>query len=182
MSVKILRNKKNFLVHRKSTKIDARELILIRWLDVNFFSSGMVWPSYDWIIYRGPGFLVVEWFNSLIPYPTPLPLPSASCPNISVFLCVAGRANNRKRWGRSLKGDSNEKKRCMGWIGDTHWVSVSDCGHRGLIAIITCKFCVKNLFPLPLAIVNLKGDVLANRQSGDRMFLSAIPKPIYWRI
>ncbi len=39
--VKYQWNNKNLLVHRKNTKIDARELILIRWLDVNFFL--LVW-------------------------------------------------------------------------------------------------------------------------------------------
>jgi hypothetical protein len=40
----------------------------------------------DFFIYRGPSFLAVVRFGS-----SP-PLPSASCPSFSVFLCVAGQA------------------------------------------------------------------------------------------
>jgi hypothetical protein len=42
-----------------------------------------------------------------------------------------------------------------------------------------CNFCAKNLFPFPLATAKLKGNVLTNRESGDKMFLSAITPPIY---
>ncbi len=41
-----------------------------------------------WIIYRGPGFLAVVWFDSTsTPSPLP-PFPLASCFSFSVFLCV----------------------------------------------------------------------------------------------
>jgi hypothetical protein len=44
-------------------------------------------------------------------------------------------------------------------------------------------FLQNSLFPFPLATAHLRGDVLMNRQSGDKkMFLFAITAPIYWRI
>ncbi len=66
----------------------------------------------------------------------------------------------------------------VGREGDHHWDSVWDCGDRGLFAIWTCHFCVKNIFPFPLATGKLTGDVLTNRQSGTKLFLSAITPPI----
>jgi hypothetical protein len=41
---------------------------------------------------------------------------------------------------------------------------------------------VVSLFPFPLAATQVIGDVLTNRQSGDKMFLSAITAPMYWCI
>jgi hypothetical protein len=43
-------------------------------------------------------------------------------------------------------------------------------------------FCANYLFLPPHATDQLIGDVLTNRESGDKMFLSAITAPIYWRI
>jgi hypothetical protein len=54
---------------------------------------------------------------------------------------------------------------------------VSHCGDRGLFAIWTCRFSVDNLFPFPLATALSIGDAWMNRQSGVKMFLSAITAP-----
>jgi hypothetical protein len=51
-----------------------------------------------WMICRGLGFLAIVWFSFMDSLP---PLPSASCLSFSLFLCVAGRAYRRERWGRS---------------------------------------------------------------------------------
>jgi hypothetical protein len=51
-------------------------------------------------------------------------------------------------------------------------------GNRGLFAIWTFRFGVNHLFPFPLATALLIGDVMMNRQSGVKMFLSAIIAPI----
>jgi hypothetical protein len=59
--------------------------------DIKFLSWG-VGREY-WMIYRVLGFLVVIWFGSS----PPLPRSSASCPFLSVFLSVAGRAHWRER-------------------------------------------------------------------------------------
>jgi hypothetical protein len=59
------------------------------------------------------------------------------------------------------------------------WVLVWDPGDQWLFAIRTCSFLVKHLFPYPLAPAQLIGDFMTNRQSGNKMFLSAITAPIY---
>ncbi len=79
-----------------------------------------------------------------------------------------------------LKVDSNEK--LGGWEEDSNSASVWHCGDRGLFAIWTCNFCVKILFPFPLATTLLLGIVSTNRQSGDKMLFLALTAPIYWRI
>jgi hypothetical protein len=70
----------------------------------------LVLPREYWMIYRGPGFLAIEWFGSS---PVPLPLlQSASCLSFSVFLYVAGRAYWRERrgsCGRGAKSYAREK-------------------------------------------------------------------------
>ncbi len=64
--------------------------------------------------------------------------------------------------------------------GESNCTVVRHCDDRSLFAILTCSFCVKNLFffPFPLAIAKLLGDVWMNRQSGVKMFLTAITAPI----
>ena len=61
---------------------------------------------------------------------------------------------------------------------DRNWTLVWHCGDRGLFAIWTCSFCVKNLFPFPLATAFWMGIVTTNRRSGVKMFLSVITAPI----
>jgi hypothetical protein len=41
-----------------------------------------------------------------------------------------------------------------------------------------CRFSVKNVFPFPLATALLIADVMMNKQSGVKMFLSVITAPI----
>ncbi len=62
--------------------------------------------------------------------------------------------------------------------GHINSASVWHCGDRGLYVIWTCRFSVNNLFPFPLATALLLGDVMMNRQSGVKMFLSALTPPI----
>jgi hypothetical protein len=62
--------------------------------------------------------------------------------------------------------------------GHINSASVWHCGDRGLYAIWTCCFSVNNLFLFSLATALLIGDVLMNRQSGVKMFLSTITAPI----
>jgi hypothetical protein len=80
----------------------------------------------------------------------------------------------------SLKVDGNEK--LGGREEDSNSASVWHCGDRGLFAIWTSNFCVKILFPFPLATALLIGIVSTNRQSGDKMLFLALTGPIYWRI
>ncbi len=47
-----------------------------------------------------------------------------------------------------------------------------------IVAFLTA-FLRKNLFLFPLVTAN---DVLTNRRSGDKMFVSAVTPPMYWRI
>jgi len=61
--------------------------------------------------------------------------------------------------------------------GHINSASVWHCSDRGLFAIWTCRFSVNNLFPFPLATALLIGDVMMNRQSGVKMFLSTITLP-----
>ncbi len=65
-----------------------------------------------------------------------------------------------------------------GWEGNCNSASVWHCGDRGLFAIWTCCFPVKNLFPFPLATALLIGDVMMIRQSVAKVFLSVITAPI----
>ncbi len=51
-------------------------------------------------------------------------------------------------------------------------------GDRRLYEIWTCSFCVKNLFPFPLATALLIGIISSNRQSGDKMLFLALTAPI----
>ncbi len=55
----------------------------------------MVWVHLReyWMIYRGPGFLVVEWFGSSPTTPPPPPSRQQLLSLSSVFLCVACRDN-----------------------------------------------------------------------------------------
>ena len=61
---------------------------------------------------------------------------------------------------------------------DSNSASVWHCGDRRLFAIWTCHFCVKKLFPFLLATALLIGDVMTNRWSGVKMFLSVLTAPI----
>ncbi len=62
--------------------------------------------------------------------------------------------------------------------GNSRLASVLHCGNQGLFAIWTWRFSVNNLFPFPLATALLIGDVMMNRQSGVKIFFSAITAPI----
>ncbi len=62
----------------------------------------------------------------------------------------------------------------VGREASNRWPLLWDYGHRGLVAFQTCRFCVRNLLPFPLATAWLMGDVLTYKQSGDKMFLSSI--------
>ncbi len=66
----------------------------------------------------------------------------------------------------------------MGGKGASNSASIWHCGDRGLFAIWTCRFSVNNLFPFPLATTLLIGDVMTNRWSGVKMFLSVLTAPI----
>jgi hypothetical protein len=77
-------------------------------------------------------------------------------------------AIRRKSRKNIVKVDGMVAKNEVDREGDHHWDSVWDCGDRGLFAIWTCHFCVKNIFPFPLATGKLTGDVLTNRQSGTK--------------
>ncbi len=79
-----------------------------------------------------------------------------------------------------LKVDGNEK--LGGREEASNSSSVWHCGDRGLFAIWTCNFCVKILFPFPLATALLLGIVSTNRQSRDKMLFLALTAPTYWRI
>ncbi len=69
-------------------------------------------------------------------------------------------------------------KNVGGREGHINSALVWHCDDRGLYAIWTCRFSVNNLFPFPLATALLIGDVTMNKQSGVKMFLSAITPPI----
>jgi hypothetical protein len=69
-------------------------------------------------------------------------------------------------------------KNDVGRKGASNSASVWHCGDRGLFAIWTCRFSVNNLFPCLLATALLIGDVMTNRWSGVKMFLSVITAPI----
>ncbi len=56
--------------------------------------------------------------------------------------------------------------------------SVWHCGDWGFFAIWMCCFSVNNLFLFPLASALLIGDVMMNRRSGVKMFLSVITAPL----
>ncbi len=62
--------------------------------------------------------------------------------------------------------------------GHSNSALVWHCGDRGSFTIGTCCFHVKNPFPFPLATALLLGDVMMNRQSGVKVFLSVITAPI----
>ena len=69
-------------------------------------------------------------------------------------------------------------KNDVGGKGASNSASIWHCGHRGLFASWTCRFSVNNLFPFPLATALLIGDVMTNRWSGVKMFISVITAPI----
>ncbi len=62
--------------------------------------------------------------------------------------------------------------------GDSKSASVWHCGDRGLFWSWTCCFSINNLFPFPLATALFIGDVVMNRRSGVKMFLSVITAPL----
>ncbi len=65
-----------------------------------------------------------------------------------------------------------------GGKGASKSASIWHCADRGLFAIWTCRFSVNNLFPFPLATALLIGDVMTNRWSRVKMFLSVLTAPI----
>ncbi len=77
-----------------------------------------------WAIYRGPGFLAVEWLGSSSTPPPPLP--SANYLYFSVFLCVAGWAYWR-RWGGGEgggRGAKNTPARQPGPLKIIHYIHI----------------------------------------------------------
>ncbi len=95
---------------------------------------------------EGQAFL--RLFDLALPLPPPSPVPSASCPSLSVFLCVADRAycweRGGRRWGRARSYD-HEKA----WSSINHSV-LSGWGYVGVEVYMwphesLCIYCIFNI-------------------------------------
>ncbi len=94
------------------------------------YVSSSLWGSSReyWMIHRGPGFLVVEWFGT--PPTTPPVLPWTRCLSFSVFLSVAGQAYWQEK-GREAKLCEPRVSLVLYISFNTLWARSSSCSFFG---------------------------------------------------